>query len=88
MSHHLDQFLEDLKTELPDICADKDLVDALPHIFKNPCTLTRMRARGQTPAYFSIDPNIYYLRADVLTWLRSRYQSSEELRKGELCTLK
>ena len=63
---HLDKFLDILKIELPDICSDKDLVEHLPDIFKNPCTLTRMRSRGQTPAYFSIDPNIYYLKEDVI----------------------
>jgi len=72
---HLNQFLEVLKEELPEICSDKNLVEHLPDIFKNPGTLHRMRARGQAPAHFSIEPNIYYLRDDVVCWLRSRYQS-------------
>lgn len=71
---HLNQFLEVLETKLPEVCADKNLVDNLPFIFKNPGTLHRMRARGQSPTYFFIDPNFYYLRKDVLDWLRSRYQ--------------
>jgi len=74
---HLNQFLEVLKEELPEICADKNLVEHLPNIFKNPCTLHRMRARGQAPAHFSIEPNIYYLRDDVVSWLRSRYKNNE-----------
>ena len=63
---HLDKFLDILKIELPDICSNKDLVEHLQNILKKPCTLTRMRSRGQTPAYFSIDPNIYYLKEDVI----------------------
>lgn len=74
---HLNQFLEALKAELPEICADKDLVEHLPNIFKNPGTLTRMRQRGQVPSYFSISPNVYYLRDDVICWLRERYQNKE-----------
>lgn len=75
---HLDQFLSSLSAGLPDICSDKDLVNHLPNIFKNHCTLTRMRSRGQTPAYFSISPNIYYLKEDVISWLRSRYNKENE----------
>lgn len=86
---YLDQFLETLKTELPEICTDRDLIEHLPDIFKNHCALTRMRSRGQTPPYFSIAPNIYYLKDDILAWLRSRYQSNEQLkREKELCSQK
>lgn len=74
---YLNQFLEFLKSELPVICSDKDLVEHLPNIFKNPCALTRMRSRKQAPPHFSIHPHIYYLRDDVISWLRERYQSEE-----------
>lgn len=70
---HLDEFLEELKVSLPEVCADKNLVERLPNIFKNPGTLHRMRARGQAPAHFFIYPNVYYLRDDVLDWIRTRY---------------
>jgi len=82
---HLDQFLDALKTRLPAICTDKDLVEHLPNIFKNPATATRMRARGQTPAYFSIAPNIYYLREDVIAWLRGRYQKEIAAMEEQAC---
>jgi hypothetical protein len=81
---HLDQFLSTLSTELPNVCSDKDLVNRLPNIFKNHCTLTRMRSRGQTPAYFSIEPNIYYLKEDVISWLRSRYNTKTESLADEI----
>ena len=71
---HLAYFLETLKTELPEVCADKDLIDRLPNIFKSLSSIHRMRARGQVPPHFIIDPYIYYLKEDVLAWLRSRYQ--------------
>lgn len=77
----LDKFLDVLNTELPPICADKDLVKHLPNIFKNTGTLTRMRARGETPSHFYIAPNIYYLRDDVISWLRDRYQTKEKTPK-------
>jgi Protein of unknown function (DUF551) len=72
---NLNQFLETLRSELPQICADRDLITYLPDIFRNSSNLSRMRARGQTPPYFSIQPHIYYLRDDVLSWLRERYQN-------------
>lgn len=71
---NLNQFLEAIKAGLPEICADKDLVEHLPDIFRNPCNLTRMRARGQTPPYFHVPPHVHYLRDDVICWLRERYQ--------------
>lgn len=76
---YLNHFLDTLQSELPTICSDKDLVKHLPNIFKNPGTLHRMRARGQAPAFFAIEPNIYYLREDVVCWLRERYQGKEIL---------
>lgn len=75
---HLDQFLSALSAELPDVCSDKDLINQLPNIFKNHCTLTRMRSRGQTPAYFFIGPNFYYLKEEVISWMRSKYKSKNE----------
>lgn len=84
---HIENFLEALDAELPDICADKDLVEHLPNIFKSLSTVHRMRYRGQVPPYFSIEPNIYYLREDVICWLRSRYQGNEEsLSQEKECT--
>jgi len=75
---HLNQFLTVLEVELPEICSDRDLVEHLPNIFKSLSTVHRMRYRGQTPPYFSIEPNIYYLKGDVIAWLKSRYNSKNE----------
>jgi hypothetical protein len=87
---HLDQFLEGLQTSLPEVCRDTDLVKHLPDIFRNPCNITRMRARKQAPKHFYIEPHYYYLKADVIDWFKEKYQGSEQLeREGELCgTLK
>lgn len=75
----LDNFLEKLNSEIPDILCDKDLIKALPQIFKSPSSLTRMRASGQAPAHFSINKTcIRYLKNDVLSWLRLRYNSQQE----------
>ena len=80
---HLNHFLEILQTELPEICADKDLVEHLPNIFKSLPTIHRMRQRGQVPAYFSISPNYYYLKNDVLAWLRERYKNEKTTSRSE-----
>ena len=73
----LEQFLSELEELLPEICTDKDLIDLLPDIFKNPSALHRMRARGQTPEYFFIAPYFYYLRGNIISWLRSRHQCND-----------
>jgi hypothetical protein len=70
---HLDHFLDRLQTSLPEICRDADLVTYIPDIFRNACNLTRMRARKQSPKYFYIDPHYYYLKADVIDWLKNSY---------------
>ena len=75
---NLNKFLTTLERDLPKVCADKDLVDSLPTVFKNSPTLTRMRARGETPPYFFIKPNFHYLREDVINWLKSRYQDTQK----------
>ena len=70
---NFESFLLNLSDNLPDICADKDLIKSLPQIFKSHCTISRMRERGMTPAYFYIKPQYYYLKDDVISWFKSRY---------------
>ncbi len=41
------------------------------------CTITRLRAQGHCPPFFSIKPNFYYLRSDVISWLQERYKNQE-----------
>lgn len=77
---NLDQFLDDLSDSLPEICVDKDLVTRLPDIFRNPPNLNRMRSRKQAPKHFYIHPHYYYLKADVISWLREKYQISGKRR--------
>lgn len=74
---NLNQFLNALRNVLPEICADKDLVLHMPNIFKSLPTIHRRRLKGQIPPYFFIDPYYYYLREDVMSWLRSKYQQEE-----------
>ncbi len=89
MAIRLNQFLEDLRDALPSICMDKDLIECVPDIFRNPSNLSRMRARKQAPKHFLVIPHYYYLRDDVIDWLKEKYQSNESLQKeGALCTLK
>lgn len=71
---YLERFLESLKEELPEICTDKILVERLPDIFKSLTYIHRMRIRRQIPPFFCIAPNYFYLRSDVINWLRDRYQ--------------
>jgi hypothetical protein len=74
---HLDRFLDGLKTALPEVCTDADLIAHLPNFFKSPATLNRLRSQGQCPPFFSVHPHIYYLRSDVLQWLKDKYQVKE-----------
>lgn len=73
---HLNKFLDVLKNELPEICADKDLVEYLPNFFKNPTAITRLRSQGRCPPYFHVPPHIVYLRDDILGWLREIYKQA------------
>lgn len=73
--NHIDNFLSDLNANLPAICTDKDLVNSLPDIFKSHGSLVRMRQRGEVPHHFYISPNIYYLKEDVLEFLKKRYSA-------------
>ncbi len=79
--HNIEKFLEELKTKLPDVCADRDLVQQLPTLFKSHCTLTRLRAQGKAPPHFTIPPNVYYLRADVIAWLETHYIHQETIQE-------
>jgi|GEM_PF-1837148 len=83
MTSHIEQFLKVLETELPPICADKDLIEVLPDIFRNVSNLTRMRARGQTPPYFHVQPHIHYLRNDVIDWLKNSYSITKSVKLEE-----
>ena len=76
---YLNQFLDSLKSTLPEICSDKDLVLHVPNIFRSLSTIHRMRNRGQIPPYFSVGNYFYYLRDDVISWLKSCYQSNSEI---------
>lgn len=54
---------------------DKDLIDSLPEIFRSHATLTRMRKLQQAPGHFYVKPNVYYLKKDVMEWLKKRYSA-------------
>ena len=81
--HNMETFLGDLRNKLPEVCADRDLVQQLPSIFRSHCTLTRLRAQGKAPPHFTVTPNVYYLRDDVLSWLRSVYTTKNEILVNE-----
>jgi len=74
---HINKFLDILKSKLPEICTDKDLVLQLPSFFKSPCTITRLRSQGRCPPHFYVKPHIYYLKDDVIAWLKEQYKPSE-----------
>lgn len=76
---YVDQFLSMLSADLPDICTDRDLIATLPSVFKTHSTLTRMRAKGEAPSHFSFPPYHYYLKVEILCWLKSRYRTTGEL---------
>jgi hypothetical protein len=78
---HLDRFLDSLKTVLPEMCTDRDLVLHVPNIFKSLPTIHRMRLRGQVPPHFYVEPNYYYLRDEVVCWIHSKYQHKEDFQR-------
>jgi hypothetical protein len=82
---YLERFLDSLKTVLPEICTDKDLVSHVPNIFKSLPTVHRMRQRKQVPAHFSVEPNFYYLRDDVICWLQECYKGAQKTTSKPSC---
>ena len=72
---NLNKFLYSVRDKLPEICSDKDLVKNLPDIFGSAPTIHRMRKKGQIPNHFVIEPFFYYLREDVISWIRSMYKN-------------
>lgn len=74
---HINKFLDVLESKLPEICSDRDLVLHLPNFFKSACTITRLRSQGRCPPHFYVQPHIYYLRDDVLCWLREQYKEQK-----------
>jgi hypothetical protein len=76
---NLKRFLDGLKTALPEVCTDADLIAHLPNFFKSPATMNRLRNQGKSPKFFSVFPHIYYLRDDVLDWLIDKYHGENEV---------
>jgi len=74
---NLDLFLDNLRERLPEICTDKDLVAHVPNIFRSLPTIHRRRKKMLVPTFFFIDPFFYYLREDVISWIRSKYEGKE-----------
>ena len=72
----LNKFLEKVAKALPEICADLDLVEIVPTIFRSPANMSRLRLQNQSPRYFSIRKRFFYLREDVVEWLKNQYSDT------------
>lgn len=72
----LSDFISALNDKLPDICTERDLIQTIPLVFKSHATLTRMRERNLAPPHFYIEPNYYYLKGEVISWIKSKHIDS------------
>jgi hypothetical protein len=67
--------LERLQRELPEICSDRDLVNA--GLFRSALNLYYLRVRQQGPPFFRFGRQIRYYRPDVLKWMEECFHGVE-----------
>lgn len=81
---NLDKFLRNIDEILPSICTNKDLIDKIPIIFKNPVSLFRLRQKKEAPPHFQM-PNgrVVYLKEDVIAWIKDHYSNSHSKESTE-----
>lgn len=80
---NLDKFLKHINEVLPPVCTDRDLVEKIPTIFKNPVSLFRLRQKKEAPAHFYL-PNsrVVYLKEDIIEWIKGHYSSAKKPMDG------
>jgi hypothetical protein len=76
-------FIDNLNQRLPDVCTDKDLIQTIPSVFKSASTLNRMREKNIAPPHFFIKPNYYYLKGEVVSWIKSKHVDFKKCSIGE-----
>lgn len=68
----VDDFVSNIAAKLPDRVRDKHLIEA--GLFPSNSAISKARDRGATPPYFRVtSKQLFYLKSDVLAWLRGRY---------------
>ena len=72
-------YLDKLSSDLPEVCSETDLVKYFPDIFKSTRMVHRMRHRGETPTHFFLKSNRYFLKSEIISWLKSRDDSQQHL---------
>lgn len=68
---HIEQFLSEIETKIPDIASTKDLVEL--GIFSTNHEALRRRSEGRGPAFIYLSKRrIIYPKNGVISWLRER----------------
>ena len=73
MDINLKKYIKNLLEKLPDVCADRDLMEHVPNIFKSLSTIHRMRRRNEIPNHFQVGKFFFYYKEDVTDWIISKY---------------
>ncbi len=77
MNQTVDDFVADIAAKLPERVRDEHLIDA--GLFTSNSAISKARSRGATPPYFRVtNKQLFYLKSDVLAWLRSRYTTTSK----------
>lgn len=77
MYSSIENFLQTLEEQLPNICSSQDLIKF--RIYLTESGLSRARSRGLSPKFIKF-PNrrIIYLKSDVLAWMRELYHENKK----------
>lgn len=76
MYSSIENFLQTLEEQLPDICSSNDLIKF--RLYLTESGLSRARAKGLSPKFIKF-PNrrVIYLKSDILAWVRGIYHEDK-----------
>jgi hypothetical protein len=77
MKENLENFIQLLQEQLPEVCTSNDLLKF--QIFQSQSELSQARSKGLTPNFFKY-PNgrVKYLKSDVLAWIKGLYRENKK----------
>lgn len=76
MSIYIEEFINQLESELPEMCTTDDLVEN--RLFTSPVTAYIARENGKGPEFVALSrKNIIYPKKAVINWVRERAKLSQ-----------